>query len=77
MSEQCSDPGTKRQHDEALDLLQQDAAEESATDEDGPASYRDLTKEEVLEGIARGYLQAKAGDYRPIEELFDELDALN
>ena len=73
MSEQCSDPGTKRQHDEALDLLQQDAAEESATDEDGPASYRDLTKEEVLEGIARGYLQAKAGDVISLEEFREQL----
>ena len=73
MSEQCSDPGTKPQHDEALDILQQDAAEESATDEDGPASYRDLTKEEVLEGIARGYREVLDGNYKPADKCYDEL----
>ena len=36
--------------------------------------YRELTKQEVLDGIARGYAQAMAGEYEPIEELIAELE---
>lgn len=32
------------------------------------------TKEEILEGIKRGWQEALAGEYRPIEELLDELE---
>lgn len=35
---------------------------------------RDPTKEEILEGIKRGWQEALAGEYRPIEELLDELE---
>lgn len=34
---------------------------------------RRSTKEEILEGIKRGWQEALAGEYRPIEELLDEL----
>lgn len=36
--------------------------------------YRELTRQEVLNGIARGYAQALAGEYEPIEELIAELE---
>ncbi len=40
-------------------------------DDDKP--YRTPTRKEILQGIKQGYLQALAGETRPIEELFDEL----
>ena len=36
--------------------------------------YREPTKQEVLDGIARSYRQALAGEYEPIEELIAELE---
>lgn len=35
---------------------------------------RDPTKEEILEGIKRGWQEALAGEYRPIGELLDDLE---
>ena len=35
---------------------------------------REPTKEEILEGIKRGCQEALAGEYRPIEELLDDLE---
>ncbi|MCY3572934.1 MAG: hypothetical protein OXG92_10795 [Chloroflexi bacterium] len=37
-------------------------------------NYRELAKQEVLDGIARGYVQALAGEHKPIEELFGKLE---
>ena len=39
------------------------------------ANYSAPSKNEVLDGIARGYQQALAGDHKPIAELLDDLDA--
>ena len=62
------DPGSKSQVDETLEVMDPDLSTESPAGEVDPASYRDLTKEEVLEGIARGYKQAKAGNVISFEE---------
>lgn len=35
---------------------------------------REPTKEEILEGIKRGCQEALDGEYRPIEELLDDLE---
>ena len=68
------DPGSKSQVDETLEVMDPDLSTESPAGEVDPASYRDLTKEEVLDRIASGYKSALAGDYRPIHELLEELD---
>ena len=39
-----------------------------------PSESCDPTKEELLEGIKRGYQEALVGEYRPIEELLDDLE---
>ena len=71
------DPGAKSRVDEALDEIEANALAESPAEEVDPASYRDLTKEEVLDRIAKGYKAALDGDHRPIQELLDELDAMD
>ena len=70
------DPGSKSQVDETLEVMDPDLSTESPAGEADPASYRDLTKEEVLDRIASGYKSALAGDYRPIHELLEELDEM-
>ena len=67
------DPGTKSQADKRPEMMDSDLETESPADEIDPASYRDLTKEEVLEGIAIGYKAALAGDHVSAEEMFAEL----
>ena len=67
------DPGTNMKADNMKAAAEFDSLPPNS-DEAGPSSYRDLTKEEILERIARGYKQALAGEYRPIQELLDELD---
>ena len=70
------DPGAKPQVDDApktMDGILDDAPAEEVD----PASYRDLTKEEVLDRIAKGYKAALDGDHRPIHELLEELDAMD
>ena len=75
MNRRGQDPGTKTKDDSALEALQLETNSESSGDEADPASYRDLTKEEILERIARGYKEALGRRiYRPIQELIDELD---
>ena len=66
MNSTIIDPGKDPRSEDTLTTVEN-------SDEDGPASYRDLTKEEVLEGIARGYLQAKAGDVISLEEFREQL----
>ena len=56
------------------DMRQSDAA---GLEEADPASYRDLTKEEVLDRIASGYKAARAGNRRPLQDLLDELDEMD
>lgn len=68
------DPGAKSRVDEALDKMEASGlAESSAVEEIDPASFRDLTKEEVLEGIADGYRDYLEGNYRPADECYDDL----
>ena len=67
------DRGTKSQADKRLEMMDSDLETESPAEEADQASYRDLTKEEVLEGIARAYKQALAGDHVSAEETFAEL----
>ncbi len=43
-------------------------------DEDDDEPYREPTRQEILEGIKQGYKEALAGDTRPIQDLFDELE---
>ncbi len=44
---------------------------DASTEDDEP--YREPTRQEILQGIKRGYMQALAGETRPIEDLFKEL----
>ncbi len=67
------DPGTKPQVDDALDLIDEKCAVESLVEDTDPASYRDLTKAEALEGVADGVRDFLAGDFRPADECYDEL----
>ena len=53
MSSHGLDPGTKPQLNEAIESIDPEVAE-SSSEEIDPASYRDLTKEEVLDRIASG-----------------------
>lgn len=39
-----------------------------------PSESCDPTKEEILEDIKRGWQEALDGEYKPIEELLDELE---
>ena len=67
------DPGAKPQVDDApktMDGILDDAPAEEVD----PASYRDLTKEEVLDRIAKGYKAALDGDHISFDELMAELD---
>ena len=70
-------PGRKRQVDESIDMMEPISSAEAPAEEKDPASFRDLTKEEILEGIARGYKSALVGNYRPVQELLDELDEID
>ena len=55
-------------------LRQLDAQAEAAGVEDAdPASYRDLTKEEVLDRFAAGYQDLLDGNFRPAEDVYEEL----
>ncbi len=45
---------------------------DESTEDDEP--YREPTRQEILEGIKEGYMQARAGIGRPIQELLDELE---
>ena len=58
-------------HDPAVNL--QDKSQRAAVQ---PSESCDRTpiKEEILEGIKRGWQEALAGEYRPIEEWLDELE---
>lgn len=74
MNRRGHDPGRKTKDDAALEALQLETNADSSAEQADPASYRDLTKEEILERIAKGYKSALAGEYRPVQELLDELD---
>lgn len=58
-------------YDPAVNL--QDRSQRAAVQ---PSESCDRTpiKEEILESMKRGYQEALAGEYRPIEELLDELE---
>ena len=73
MDRNAPDPGLLTQSNDAPDL----ATPEAAADNLDPASYRDLSKEEVLDRIARGYRSARAGNRRPLQDLLDELDEMD
>ncbi len=77
MKNHALDPGAKSRVDEALEAMETNDLAESPAEENDPASYRDLTKEEVLDRIAKGYKAAIDGDHRPIHELLEELDAMD
>ena len=66
-------PGTKSRLDETFDEIETNDVAESPAEEDDPTSYRDFTKEEVLEGVAEGVRDFLAGKYRPADECYDEL----
>ncbi len=72
MNDRRLDPGSQSKVDEALEGMGSEVAESSAEEID-PASYRDLTKEEVLQGIAVGYRDFLEGNYKPADERYDEL----
>lgn len=73
MSVHETDPGAKSEVDDALETV--DAAfDDAPAEEIDPASYRDLTKEEVLDRIAKGYKAALDGDHISFEELMAELN---
>lgn len=66
------DPGSKFKVDDAAESM--DAVlDDAPAEEVDPASYRDLTKEEVLDRIAKGYKAALDGDHISFEELLAEL----
>ena len=65
MDRNAVDPGPLTALDEAAE-----AAEAQDAD---PASYRDLTKQEVLDRIAAGYQDFLDGNTRPAEDAYDEL----
>ena len=65
MNSIIDDPGKDPRSEDALTTVED-------SDEDGPASYRDLTKEEVLEGIARGYRDFLEGNCISAKEFYDE-----
>ena len=72
MSANKYDPGAKSEVDEApktMDGILDDAPAEEVD----PASYRDLTKEEVIEGVAEGVRDFLAGNFRPAVDCYDEL----
>ena len=72
MSIQENNPGAKFEVDDAFETV--DVAVDGASAEEiDPASYRDLTKEEVLEGVADGVRDFLAGNFRPADECYDEL----
>lgn len=58
-------------HDPAV--KPQDKSQKTAV-QPSESCNREPTKEEILEGIKRGYKEALAGEYRPIEELLDDLE---
>ena len=49
MNNRGRDPGTKSQVDDSLDVMDENRAAEPPAEDRDPASYRDLTKEEVLD----------------------------
>ena len=51
----------------------EEAAEAAEAQDADPASYRDLTKDEVLDRIAAGYKAALAGDHISYDELMAKL----
>ena len=69
MDRNAPDPGLLTQSNDAPDL----AEPEAAADNLDPASYRDLTKEEVLDRLASGYQDLLDGKIRPAEDAYDEL----
>ena len=66
MDRNAVDPGPVTALDEAAEARDADLA-----------SYRDLTKQEVLDRIAAGYQSARAGMRRPLQDLLDELDEID
>ncbi len=72
MSVQKYDPGAKSGVDDAFETVDV-AVDDASVEEIAPASYRDLTKEEVLEGVADGVRDFLAGNFRPADECYDEL----
>lgn len=72
MSDHEFDPGAMSEVDDALETM--DAAlEDASAEEIDPARYRDLTKAEVLEGVADGVRDFLKGNFRPADECYDEL----
>ena len=47
--------------------------DDAPAEEVDPASYRDLTKEEVLDGVAEGVRDFLEGNFRPADDCYDEL----
>lgn len=58
-------------HDPTVNL--QDKSQRAAV-QLSDSRNREPTKEEILEGMKKGYQEALAGEYRPIEELLDDLE---
>lgn len=67
------DPGTKSQVNKVIEVMDSDASVESPVEETDPASYRDLTKAEVMDRIEEGYSDFLEGKFRPADECYDEL----
>jgi len=59
-------PKTKPKHSQELDTL---LADDETVDDD-----YELSKEEILDSIERGFRDILAGKGRPVEEFLDELD---
>ena len=66
------DPGSKLKVDDASESMD-GVLDDASAEEVDPASYRDLTKEEVLEGVAEGVCDFLAGNFRPADDCYDEL----
>jgi len=66
------DPGSKFKVDDAAATMDE-VLDDAPTEEVDPASYRDLTKEEVLDGVAEGVRDLLAGNFRPADDCYDEL----
>ena len=72
MSAATNDPRVKPQDKMPKEFAESQAAETDAAESIDDSEYRERTKEEILDGIERGFRNVLAGNYRPIEELFDE-----